>query len=84
MEKDEHKTRVIFRKWRDNGDILALFPDIEHSSTSILSYEHVGQHGGADYGGCIARTKPATPKEYESLRAELESIGYNLSIKKRR
>ena len=83
-DKDDFKTKVVFRKYRDNGDILALFPDVPFSSGCIMSYEHTGQHGGAHYGHCIARTKPATEKEYEALRAELESIGYDLEIKKRR
>jgi len=47
------------------------------------SYESIGQHGAADYMHCLSATKPATPKEYASLKKELESIGYNLKVMKR-
>ena len=47
-------TPVAFRKW-PNGDIPALFPTLPHSNNGhyCLSYEHNGQHCGADYLGCI-------------------------------
>jgi hypothetical protein len=73
-------TPVIFRKWKDTGDILALFPyDLGTDSPyTCSSYEHVGQHGAADPRGCIQQTKPAKPEEYAALKAELESLGYKL------
>ncbi len=83
MEKDKHKTKVVFRKFK-KGDILALFPGIESGRGFVESYQHIGQHGGADYRHCIDVTKPATPEEYSDLQQELESIGYNLLIRKRR
>jgi hypothetical protein len=49
----------------------------------ILSYEHIGQHGGADYQGVIDRTVPATEAEYSGLKRELEGTGYNLEAYKR-
>ena len=79
----EHKTKVVFRKYKD-GEILALFPELSEGGAGVESYIHVGQHGGADYSGCIRRTVPATPEEYKDLAEELESIGYNLLIRKRR
>jgi hypothetical protein len=78
-------TVVIFRKWR-NGDIIALFPEI---STDVhnwfcQSYEHVGQHGSADYSGVVYNTVPATPDEYCNLLQELKAIGYDdLIVRKR-
>ena len=78
------QTRTIFRKWPE-GDILALFPDLDHGYGGIcVSYQHIGQHGGADYQHCIAATKPATPQEYAELASELTSIGYGLKIRQRR
>jgi len=78
------ETKVIFRKWGDET-ILALFPEVPASVSrdTCESYEHVGQHGGADYRHCIRKTKPATPKEYAPLKAELEKIGYCLAVIKR-
>lgn len=78
------KTKVIFRKYRDNGAILALFPDVEHSPGLCMSYEHIGQHSAAMYYHCLRITEPAKPNEYQSLKRELESIGYELIIKQRR
>lgn len=83
MEKDTFKTKVVFRKYKDNGDILALFPEIDEGNYACSCYESVGQHGSADYNHCISITKPAKPEEYVSLQKELESIGYNLDIKKK-
>jgi hypothetical protein len=85
MEMDKEKTVVVFRKFKDQGDIIALFPnEINDSFGNCLTYMHVGQHGSADYQGLMrTETVAATPEEYEPLKRELEGIGYNLDIKKR-
>ena len=76
---------VIYRTWKDHGDVMALFPTIPESNYCVMSYQHVGQHGGADYTGCIAMTRPATEEEYTPLHQELISIGYDdLKIYKRK
>ena len=78
------KTKAIFRKFKD-GDILALFPyEINKFNGFVNSYMHLGQHSEADYSGCIQITKPATKEEYQDLFEELESIGYNLNVIKKR
>lgn len=83
MKKDKHKTEVIFRLWK--GEIIALFPySINDTNGNVESYMHVGQHGGADYFPMIRSSKPASKEEYIDLFNELESIGYNLNIIKRR
>lgn len=71
---------VVFRKWLDCGDIIALFPEHPADINGWLcdAYEHVGQHGGADYHGVIQRTRPAEADEYASLADELQRIGYAL------
>ena len=76
------KIKVIFRWWYE--DVIALFPDIDEGNGFVLSYQHVGQHGGATYQGIIEGSRPATVSEYCDLQCELESIGYNLDIRKRR
>lgn len=78
------KTKVVFRKWKDNGDIIALFPEIEEGPIWCQSYMHVGQHGTAGYNHVIKGTVPATYKEYKELAKELRQIGYKLDIRKRR
>ena len=76
------KTTVIFRKWKSGG-VIALFPLIDECVGRCLSYEHIGQHGIADYQRMLADSDPAQPHEYADLKAELERIGYDLRIAKR-
>lgn len=84
MTTTEPKTKVLFRMFQ--GEVLALFP-AEASTVGkpqfCSSYAHLGQHSAADPQGVIAGSRPATPAEYASLKAELERIGYNLDVKRR-
>lgn len=75
-------TRVVFRIYKD-GDVIALFPDLADTS-GVACYQHVGQHGAADYDIVIGQTKPATVDEYTPLATELKQIGYQLRIRSRR
>ena len=80
-------TEVMFRrlKWEHGDNIMALFPyEIENHNGDVMSYMHIGQHGSANYNHCIDSTTLATPDEYKDLLKELETIGYNLKIVKRR
>ena len=82
MEKDI----VLFRIWRIDGEdeLIALFPEQEGSQKGLVgSFQHIGQHGDADYYMIIDASRPAKPSEYQDLKEELESIGYNLRIVKR-
>ena len=78
-------TLVVFRRWRDNGDIIALFPELpaDYQGRYCDAYEHVGQHGGADYQGVVQATKPVSLEDAADLIQELERIGYNLRPIKR-
>lgn len=79
MKKDIYKTDMVFRV--DRSGVFALFPhEVCHYTGHVTSYQHVGQHGGANYGHCIQQSKKATPEEYKDLYEELESIGYNINI----
>lgn len=78
------KTAVIFRKMKYDNSILALFPYLIGYDYLITSYSYLGQHSSADYQNCIQSSKPAKPNEYELLKKELESIGYNLEIREKR
>jgi hypothetical protein len=71
---------VVFRRWKDCGDIIALFPELPADIQGWFcdAYEHVGQHGGADYGGVIRATTPVEPDEATTLAEELTRIGYDL------
>lgn len=76
-------TKVVFRKLKD-GQVIALFPQetASRDGYECMSYMHVGQHGSAD-PMIVHDTKPATPREYAPLVAELLSIGYRLDIRKK-
>ncbi len=84
--KDTHTTDVIFRYWEN--EVIALFPQNKEYSngvlSGVLSYMHVGQHSEANYQHIISNSKLATKEQYTDLYNELEGIGYNLNIKKRR
>jgi|SRR5579863_9279031 len=76
----ESLTIVVFRKWREIGTVIALFPELPSDLYGYFcdAYEHVGQHGGADYFGVVQQTTPATSEESDGLTEELTRIGYCL------
>jgi hypothetical protein len=81
-----NETIVIFRKDRTGWkDCFALFPELpaDNFGRYCDSYQHVGQHGAADYQGCIAASDPASPEEYADLFEELEGRGYSLVVRHR-
>jgi hypothetical protein len=84
MCKDTNITDVIFRV--DNtkdfkGTVYTLFPhEVIDYRGLVSSYQHVGQHSGANYLDCINTSKPATAKQYKALKLELENIGYRFNI----
>jgi len=84
MKQDTHKTTVRFYIESD-GSILAYFPKESYfpqidGGITKTCYARVGQHSAChpDY---IRKMKKATPDQYQSLKEELESEGYNLLIK---
>lgn len=79
--KDTDKTKVVFRCWKDTGDVIALFPEIlADTHGSCQSFEHVGQHGAATYNHVVNITRPAEPFEYFPLKKELESPPYEYHL----
>lgn len=75
-------TLVKFRVHPANEDLFAYFPNLNYFRENNLTkqgYAHIGQHSpvSVDY---IKETRPATREEFEPLKRELESIGYNLKI----
>jgi hypothetical protein len=85
MANSKPITLVVFRRWKENGDIIALFPELPSDINGFYcdSYEHVGQHGGADYYGVIQATKPVAKRDAQELARELTRIGYRLKPIKR-
>lgn len=77
MDNQKVKIKVVFRKFPE-GDIIALFPEeIADFKGNILSYQRIGQHGGAS-PELLNELNPASLDEYLPLKKELESIGYIL------
>ncbi len=68
-------TKVIFREIKEDGSIIAIFPDIKESEKSFLSYQHIGQHRVACKGFYLKDTIPT--KNYKELLSELISVGYD-------
>ena len=83
METTE-TTVVIFRMDKE-GVVFALFPELPADNYGVFCtcFQHVGQHCAADYYGCIAESRPATPAEYAELETELRQRGYVLEVRQR-
>ena len=80
--QDTQETLVVFRVWKSEPKrVIALFPEepADCCGRHCSNYMHVGQHSGADYAGCIRRTRPAKINEEWELRMELDRIGYRLN-----
>ena len=79
------KIDVHFRKFKGDfaDQVTAVFPYQIEDHLNTLCYSHVGQHSAChiDY---VHGSKPATESEYQALKQELESIGYELNIIKKR
>lgn len=88
MEKDTHTTEVMFRVDTTNdfkGTIIAILPhELNNHKGHVVVYQHVGQHSGGDYYWMLKTSKPANESEYADLKQELESIGYNIKVVKKR
>ena len=80
-ENDDEPVEVIFRKWKDSGDVIALFPGIP-----AYNRGNVSPHGTAAMEIVNSKTVPATPEEYAALKRELEAPPYRhkLIVRQRR
>ncbi len=77
-------TKVVFlvnESDPENHDVFAYFPEENYDNQGRMKtgYSHIGQHSGVD-PRYAEESRPATPEEYQSLKTELESIGYNLDV----
>ncbi len=83
---DKQATAVIFRTFNSGGDVIALFP-LEPSDRyghHCMSYQKVGQHGGASPDLMNPKfTRPATPEQVCDLACELRGLGYKLRALRR-
>ena len=65
--------KVIFRKI--DNEVIAIFPEIKNTYNTLLSYMHIGQHGGCSLFYTDI-SQPCPQKEYLFLLEELKQI-YN-------
>jgi hypothetical protein len=84
VEAPVEVTKVQFlvnEKDPENPDVFAYFPEENHDPQGRFktSYSHLGQHS-AVHPQYAAESREALPYEYKDLKAELESIGYNLQV----
>lgn len=64
------------------NDVFAFFPDQQYHNADtghFMCYSHIGQHS-ACHTSYAKSCKEATQEQYAILKAELESIGYNLNV----
>jgi hypothetical protein len=78
-------TNVMFRVY--NGEVTAILwekgqPTFNERGLGTC-YCRIGQHSECHIAW-YWRTRPAIRTEYESLKKELEAIGYSLKLKTRR
>ena len=80
-------TAVVFRTFKgSHKETAALFPyEIDsfgrYGAALCSSFEHIGQHGGADYEHVIRQTRPATATEIAELTAELTRAPYGYVLR---
>jgi hypothetical protein len=74
-------TAVQFRLFK--GEVIAVFPYEIESSTNVMCYAHNGQHSGCVWD-INNFSKAAAEAQYLPLKNELEQIGYNLKVIKKR
>jgi len=75
-------TKVLFLIHRDTDgteDLFAFFPEEMTYNNLLLCYSHVGQHSACS-DVYADESREATPREYASLKIELEGLGYRLKI----
>ena len=77
-------TVVVFRRWNDTGDVIALFPYEPENNGLCACFMHVGQHGQADFRAVVAASSPASALADEDVRDlahELTHAPYSYHLK---
>ena len=64
---------IQFRKLKEDGSIIAVFPYEIENQFNVTCYQHLGQHSSASWDINMF-TKFATPLEYSDLLKELQGI----------
>lgn len=78
MKKETLK--VVFRKF-NNGEIIAIFPELTHRGYRVTTYMHIGHHSEDDHHAIVQQTKLASENEYQDLLKELEKIYFEYDLR---
>ncbi len=84
MKTDKFKTKVVFLidaplENEENKSVFAFFPELLENNNCALSYAHIGQHSECSFDYAKECLK-ANESDYNDLKKELESCGYNLEV----
>ena len=79
------KAKVIFRKFKTTGNIVAIFPEFNcpkytFQKDSVMCYTYIGQRDECNYKSIMKMTGIAKKGEYDILIAVLTDRGYDLEI----
>ena len=84
------KANVMFRAEKSGdfrGEISAVLSELDAPTFDVRGeatcYAHAGQHSSCSVSWFF-RTRAAKPHEYAALQRELESLGYVLTVRKKR
>ena len=82
--KDTHITKVRFLIHKKNHELIAYFPNEKYSregdgDNRKTCYAHIGRHSACS-PGYARECREATETEYQDLKNELQSLGYNLEV----
>lgn len=78
--------RVVLRKDKEDGSIVAFLPDATANLGRVMCYAHIGQHSEASLDYYRLNTTPLTPEDYsagDAMVRELTSIGYEVRLVRR-
>lgn len=83
--ENKQMVKVLFRKDKRDGEVIAVFPTLKANYGKLSSYVHMGQHGEIQLEYYQTMTVPASETEYIPLLKELTGIydDCTLVIKKR-
>lgn len=79
MPDGDEPVVVVFRIDRE-GDLFALFPELDEGNGRCACYVSVGGHTAAPYGASVNASRPARPEEYAAMKTELERAPYNYKL----
>lgn len=70
------KVRVVFKKDKESGEIVAVFPYAAGGALMVPCYSHSGQHSACSTGYLQGKVTAATETEYAPLLRELQETAY--------